>query len=212
MRALRLALVLLALLSDAQLVRADALHDLMLAAALDNGQGIRQLLSAGVDPNLRASNGDSALHVAAREESAAALAQLLKHPDLQVDASNQAGETPLMLAALRGRLDLVKALVARGAAINRVGWSPLHYACTGPGGGVVSWLLLQGAEMNAKAPNGTTALMMAAGYGGPSAAETLLDVGADPKLRNDLGLSAADFARRAGNERLEQRLRQAAER
>jgi len=44
--------------------------------------------------------------------------------------------------------------------------------------------------------------MMAAQYGPEAAAQLLLARKADPTLRNDLNLSAADFARKAGREKL----------
>ena len=40
--------------------------------------------------------------------------------------------------------------------------------------------------------------MMAAGYGTPEAVQLLLSAGADPLLKNQLGLTAIDFAHRAG--------------
>jgi ankyrin repeat protein len=39
--------------------------------------------------------------------------------------------------------------------------------------------------------------MMAAQYGTPAAVKLLLEAGADPMLKNDLGLNAIDFAVRA---------------
>jgi hypothetical protein len=51
--------------------------------------------------------------------------------------------------------------------------------------------------------------MMAAGYGAEASVELLLARGADRKLRNDLGLTAADFAQRAGRDALAKRLSQA---
>jgi ankyrin repeat protein len=39
--------------------------------------------------------------------------------------------------------------------------------------------------------------MMAAMYGGPSAVKLLLDAGADAQLKNNLGLTAIDFAKGA---------------
>lgn len=205
-RALLLSL-LLGGVGLAPLARADATADFLLAAALDNLREVDLQLQAGADPNRRDAHGNGALHLAAREEAARVLERLLEHPALQVDLRNAAGETPLMLAALRGRLDFVQRLVARGARIRQSGWTALHYACSGPDQGVVAaWLIGQGADLNAASPNGTTPLMMAAGYGGLSAAEVLLAAGADTAPRNEQGLSAMDFARRAGNERLEKML------
>jgi ankyrin repeat protein len=75
---------------------------------------------------------------------------------------------------------------------------------------VVSFLLDRGAEIEARSPNGTTALMMAARYGAYDAAERLLARGADLRTRNDLGLNAADFARQGDREALAAKLEQAA--
>ena len=56
---------------------------------------------------------------------------------------------------------------------------------------------------------GTTPLMMAAGYGALDGAELLLAVGADPRRRNNAGLSPVDFAHRAARAALAARLERA---
>ncbi|OWQ92111.1 hypothetical protein CDN99_07095 [Roseateles aquatilis] len=180
--------------------------ELHVAARNDHGRTVISLLLAGVDPNVRDAQRNTALHVAIREESGHAFDELLKSPATDVNAINQAGETPLMLAAIKGRLDWVKTLVKRGALINDAGWSALHYAAAGPNEAVVRWLVEQGAEIDARSPNGTTPLMMAVGYGGLSGADVLIDAGADAALRNDQQLTAADFARRAGQDEYAERL------
>ena len=53
-------------------------------------------------------------------------------------------------------------------------------------------------------------LMMAAMYGTPEATRFLLEAGADPTLKNQLRLTAADFANRAGRPELGGELAQAA--
>jgi ankyrin repeat protein len=111
-----------------------------------------------------------------------------------------------MMAALRGHLTWCKRLVERGAAVNRAGWTPLHYAATGPEPQVVSFLLASGAKVDAASPNGTTPLMMAARYGQEDSVQLLLGARADPRLRNQKDLSAADFARDAGRQALASRL------
>ena len=67
-------------------------------------------------------------------------------------------------------------------------------------------LLDKGAALEAESPNGSTPLMMAAGYGAEASVDLLLARGADPRRRNDLQLTAADFARRAQREALAARL------
>lgn len=184
--------------------------ELLVAARNDHASTVMKLLLAGVDPNVRDGQRNTALHVAIREESGKAFETLLESPATDVNAINQAGETPLMLAAIKGRLEWAQALVKRGALVNEPGWSALHYAAAGPNEHLVRWLLGQGAEVDARSPNGTTPLMMAAGYGGLSGAEVLIAAGADAALRNDLGMTAADFARRAGQDEMADKLEQLA--
>ena len=90
---------------------------------------------------------------------------LLASPALNIDATNAMGETPLMMAALKGRLDWAKKLMERGAKVQKPGWSPVHYAATGPSTELLAMLLDRGADINALAPNRNTPLMMAARYG-----------------------------------------------
>jgi ankyrin repeat protein len=102
-----------------------------------------------------------------------------------------------MMAALKGQTDLARRLIARGADVNKTGWSPLHYAATGGHQAMISLLLDAHAYIDAESPNGTTPLMMAAQYGSIAAVRQLLEAGADASLRNQLGLTAQDFALRA---------------
>jgi uncharacterized protein len=180
--------------------------ELHVAARNDHATTVMKLLLEGVDPNVRDKQGNTALHVAIREESGKAFETLLKSPGTDVSAINQAGETPLMLAALKGQLDWAKALVKRGALVNEPGWSALHYAAAGPNEHLVRWLVEQGADIDARSDNGTTPLMMAAGYGGLSGAEVLIAAGADVTLSNDHHMTAADFARRAGQDEMAEKL------
>jgi uncharacterized protein len=182
------------------------------AVATDNASAISTLFLRGADPNVRDDRGQLALVLALRDGQFRAADQLLSHPDLKVDLTNTAGETALMMAALKGRVDWMRRLLARGAAVDRAGWSPLHYAAAGPGTAAVQLLLEQGAALDARSPNGTTPLMMAARYGSEDAARLLLARGADPRLKNELELDAAAFARQAAREPLAAALQQAAAR
>jgi hypothetical protein len=149
------------------------------------------------------------LFTAVREGSVKALESLLSSPQTNVNAVNADGETPLMLAAIRGSLPAVQALVKRGAAVNRPGWAPLHYACSGPDNGVAAFLIANGAELNARSDNGTTPLMMAARYGNGDLVPLLLKAGAEPRAANEQELTAADFAQRSGRDRMAADLRRA---
>ena len=182
--------------------RAGAYEDFFSAVATDNAGTVATLLQRGFDPNSRDEKAQTALYLALREGSSRVAELLLAHADLQPDLANAAGETALMMAALKGRLPAMASLVRRGARIERDGWTPLHYAATGQEPHAVDWLLGQGARVDARSPNGSTALMMAARYGSEAAVELLLARGADARLRNERGMDAADFARSAGRESL----------
>ncbi len=185
---------------------AGAYDDYFRAIAQDDAPAMTRLLQRGLDPNTRDEQGQVGLYLALRNGSFAAAQALLDAPGLDVDALNAAGETPLMMAALRGQAPWVDKLLARGARVHQEGWSPVLYAAGAPDAKALALLLERGAPANARSPNGTTPLMMAARYGTEAAVDLLLGHGADPKLRNDHQLSAGDFARQGGREALARRL------
>ena len=191
---------------------AGAYEDFFKAVSLDDAAAVERLLQRGFDANSVDEAGQGALFLAMREGAFKVAATLLKSPGLKVDQANSAGETALMMAALRGHGEWLPQLVAQGAAIERDGWTPLHYAATGPEPATVAWLLERGARVDSRSPNGTTPLMMAARYGSEASVDLLLRHGADPKLKNQLGIMAADFARLAAREPLAKRLAEAAAR
>ncbi len=181
-------------------------EDLFRAIEIDAAHLVRSALATGLDPNVRDEQGQVPLVLALRSSGPEVAEALLTHPRIEIDSANASGETPLMMAALRGDLAMVRRLVERGAKINRDGWTPLHYAASGPSVEVVALLLDRGAAIEAPSPNGTTPLMMAARYGAIDAADLLLRRGADTRARNQRDMNAADFAAGAGREALAQRL------
>jgi len=181
--------------------------DFFHAIEVDDGHGVAKMVGQGLDPNLRDAKGQVALYVALRGESLKAAKALWEAPGIQLDLRNAADETPLMMAALRGELDAATVLVAHGAAVQKDGWTPLHYAATSGKVALIQLLLAHGAALEARSPNQTTPLMMAAGYGSEEAVVALLAAGADRTLKNEQGLDAAAFAERSGREFLVKRLK-----
>lgn len=201
MRYFRIVLYLVAVLGFSN-ARSDAGVDFFRAVNTDNASTVQALLQQGFDPNTLNPAGQTPLYLAIKDESPKVVAVLLASPQLKPDLANAAGETPLMMAALRGQLEWTQQLAALGAKLNREGWTPLHYAATGPNPKVVAFLLDQGAAINAIAPNGSSALMMAARYGPEDTVRLLLARGADKRVRNSLNQTALDLARKADRDYL----------
>ena len=109
---------------------AAPVDDLMVAVKRDSDISARDLIRAGVDVNALDKNGRTALTVAIQEQSAKVLPVLLNARGINLSTPNKYGESPLMMAIISNQTALAKQLIARGAATNKGGWSPLHYAAT----------------------------------------------------------------------------------
>ena len=172
--------------------------DFFNAIRLDNPNTLQALLQRGFDPNTVDQQGTPALMRALQEQSYRAAEVLADHPQIRAEVRSPRDESPLMLAALRGQDALVVKLGSKGAAVNKSGWTPLHYAATGGHVRIAAFLIGAHADVNAESPNGTTPLMMAAMYSSSDMVKLLLESGAEAYPRNDLDLSAEDFAVKAG--------------
>lgn len=190
------AIVLIAFSSS----NAGSYDDFFAAIKHDKPDVVRTLLNRGFDPNTLSPGGDPALVVAVREPSFKVIDVLLESHATRVEVRTLKDESPLMLASLRGYLDVCEKLILREADVNKPGWTPLHYAATNGHLDVMRLLLDSHAYIDAASPNGSTPLMMAAMYGTTDAVKLLLEAGADPTLKNALGLSAIDFAMRIQKE------------
>lgn len=181
-----------------------------LALENDRSNITQQELARGADPNARDAQGNPSLMLAIRNQSWKVVDTLLANRRTDVNIENANRETPMMYLALMGQTQRLKDLQARGGQINRVGWSPLHYAASKGQVDTVRYLLSQKAIVNAPAPDGTSPLMMAALSGSRPVVDMLLQAGADPLMQNAQGLSAASWARSANHDQLADYLEQLA--
>ena len=180
------------------LCQAGSYEDFFKAVKQDDARTVQSLIQRGFDPNTLDPEARHGLIMAIAEPSLKVAQVLIEAKGTDLNFLNQAGESALMYAALKGHGALVKLLISKDADVNKAGWTPLHYAATHGDAEIIRLLLDHHAFVNAESPNGTTPLMMAAQYGSTGAVKLLLDEGAEPLLKNEQGLNALDFAR-SGN-------------
>jgi uncharacterized protein len=191
---------------------AGSYEDFFIAINRDDDRGVSRLLERGFDPNSRDPKGQTGLILALRDESPRVAEALWKSPALDVNVQNASGETALMMAALRGQVAWMQRLLERGAAVHKEGWSPIHYAATGPDVKAVALLLERGAPVEARSPDKDTPLMMAARYGTEASIDLLLARGASASVTNGRNLDAVDLARAGGRDFLIERLQKSVKR
>lgn len=176
---------------------AGAYDDYFEAVKRNDAKTVRSLLQRGFDPNaIDEERSETGLMLALREDSMDVFRLLLAARGTDFERRARNGDTALMIAAFRRNKEAVETLVAKGAEVNRPGWTALHYAAAAGSNEIVAFLLEHHAYIDAESPNRTTPLMMAAWGGHILTVKLLLDEGADLTLRNAVGMDAVDFARR----------------
>ena len=86
----------------------------MIAAAYDKLQAVTYLLKQGADPSLQDDYGSTVLHHASESGNVAIMEEILSY-GVDIESTNNSGETPLMLAQSYGKSEVVAYLLSKGA-------------------------------------------------------------------------------------------------
>lgn len=176
----------------------------VLAARSGQLERVTALLEEGAKVNSRDRNGDSPLNMAAAKGNAVLVDVLLK-AGADVNLANLSGVTPLMGAAFSGNAEIVRRFLAAGAKIaplDRVKKNAATYAAGKGCSDCLLELIRAGTQVNAPLENELTLLMWSAAYGHESSVRLLLAQGADRKLKDRRGKTAADMAREANHQKV----------
>ena len=134
---------------------------------------------------------------------AARVGRILSERPLNLNELDRWHITPLQHALAAGRCDdrdrIVRMLLDAGSDVNQpdaFGHTPLMWSISVGDEGMTAMLLRAGADVNARRPDGTTALHTAAvSDARASCVQMLLAAGADATVRDREGKTAGDYAR-----------------
>lgn len=180
------------------------------AIARDDAPKVAYMLrELAYDPNFYLPNGDTPLVFAIRMDAKVSVNQvLLRSFKINVKVPTLRGETPLMLAAIKGDQALAQKLLDMGAPVNAdYGWTALHYAASTGQTDMAKFLIEKGAQVNVRTERGVTPLYMAARVISAPTVRVLLNAGADKTLCNDQGISPAAIAQKRGDSKLAETLK-----
>jgi ankyrin repeat protein len=173
-----------------------------LAAESGNLAVLKWAVGKGVNPKEPDSYGRTTVQRAA--ERSLECVQWLAEQGVDLNARSKSGDTPLIMALSRDRVNVVAFLIEKGADLRAVesnGNTLLHRAARKRSPEQAKLLLAHGADVNAKDAHGATPLHRAADT--KSAIETLkllLASGADRTAKDNDGQTALDYATKAKNE------------
>jgi ankyrin repeat protein len=171
--------------ADANLGNRYGISPLWLAATNRSPALVSLLLEHGADAGTGLRHGETPLMAAARSGDAESIRLLLAAGANPNAAETKLGETALMWAAAEDQADAIRALVAGGAdadlASRKLELAPMNWLNIG----MVSTVLPVG---------GWPPLLFAGRENAPAAALALIEVGADPNIRDPDGLTALNVA------------------
>lgn len=150
---------------------------LMYSASVGSVGAMKMLLAAGADAKVKnAFDATPLMWCTANIEKS----RLLMDAGVDVNAKSKQGMTALLIAASNaGSIDVVRLLMAKGAALTGGKFTPLLAAASANDLDMVRLFIEKGVDANQATPNGYTPLQLAAGAENLAMVKLLLAKGAD---------------------------------
>ena len=174
---------------------------LMNAALNDNVQVVKSIMKKGADPSLMDNGGWNTLHLAAAGGDTDIISLIHTHLP-NVESKTGQGGTPLMVAALYGKLRAVKWFLEKGSTVaceDKRGWNMLHYAADGGDADVISLIHTHLPNIESKTGDGNTPLSVAAFCGKFHAVKWFLEKGATVACEDKRGWNMLHHAAAGGD-------------
>lgn len=126
------------------------------------------------------------------------LCELFLKAGMDINERDSAGTPFLCSAARNGKLDMIQWLWENGADIDAVsndrGYSAVMDAVWKSNVPIVEFLVSKGANLNFVSRDGQTALILATGSENFQICKILAENGADPSVKDRMGMSSIDYA------------------
>jgi ankyrin repeat protein len=175
------------------------LSPLQAAALRGDVEIARFLLERGADVSYRGEWDRPAVVIAATSTYSVGMTELLLSRGADPNVTDHNGQSLLYELATTYPVDVLETLIRAGAIVNfraPDGSTPLHHAASGntdPKARAIHALVQHGAELDAQDNQGFTPLHAALERTMSTAAQTLLDLGADPTIRDHEGRTPVEL-------------------
>ncbi|XP_022777993.1 ankyrin repeat and EF-hand domain-containing protein 1-like, partial [Stylophora pistillata] len=183
---------------------AEGYIPLMVAALTGKLHAVKWFLEKGPNVTCVDNRRWNMLHFAAEGGDTDVIDLIRTHlPDIESKETN--GNTPLMVAALKGKLHAVKRLLEKGANVTCVNdrrWNMLHCAVRSSNPDVIDLILTHVPDIESKAANGATSLVIAVRCGKLQGVKHL-ERGANPLSKDNDGQDSLYLASSRGSDVLD---------
>lgn len=196
-----IALLISSLALSSQIWASDS-NKLFATMDMDDVNKVKELIAHGVDCEIENELGLTVLHWASLNGHKSVV-EMIIIKGVNPDKVSRKGykQTPLILAAQGGHIDIAEYLIKKGADMNTkdmFGRTPLSHSLEAGQLSMAKFLLNYGVNVNTKDDVSQTPLHIAVVKGNFEVVKLLVEKGADVNAKNELGMTPQDLAKQLG--------------